>query len=312
MRDILNESSKNENINKNKVLLNRQNTNTNKEILNMNNKIRYIKNNIKSISGKNIFLSPKKEEIYNRTYLLQNNFFSTKKQNNSLINNNNISFPSLRTSLKNTNKSKYKINNLNINYFNIIQPYRLFYSPQSSQTNSKNKIINKNKFFLSNNLNNSNNKLISDRKLSNTTMLQKSKIKMELNSYKQKNSLFLIKDYSYNINKKNKKISGTSLQQYNRSYLGSSFSPNKSSGTPMANITFDKKNKKLIKKKIYNNDMKSINYNKFLKKLNNNKIVRNKTNTTKMQNSFIKIPSIINNVKRNINNGRNLMFKNLK
>ena len=51
----------------------------------------------------------------------------------------------------------YKIKNVNINYFNIIQPHELFFNQHSSRSNSKQKIINKNKFII---FNNSNNKII--------------------------------------------------------------------------------------------------------------------------------------------------------
>ena len=317
LRYLLNENSKNENINKNKILLNGKNTNKSKEVLNANNKIRYVKKTIKSKLGKNILLSPKNSKIRkktnirrinNKTYIQQNNSNNNnkKKRNGSLINNNNISFHNLKRSLKNTNNTGYKIKNLNINYFNIIQPNELFYNPQTSRSNSKNKIINKKKIYLYNNLSNSNN---SDIKISNTTNFQKNKIIMEISNFKQKNSLYLITDYNYNLNKKNKKISGTNLHQHKGSCSVSSFSPYNFGGVQMANLTKDKKGKKLVKRKIYINDMNSINYNELHKKFN---IVKSNTNTSKMQISFIKIPSKVNNIKRDFSSKKKLIFKKLK
>jgi hypothetical protein len=314
----------NENIkydcNKNMIILNRLSISKNKEDI---NKINYLQKNIKSISGKNILLSPKvikennkkmnmQRNNKNKEYFIQN-YLETKKQNNlnNLLKNTNTSFPNLRRSVKNDNNTGYKIKNLNINYFNIIQPNELFFNPKSSRSNSKRQKNNKSKFIIfnnnNNNLNNSSN-FIFESKINNALM-QKNKIKIE-NKNLLKNSLYLITDYNYNTKKNNntcQKIRTYNIHQHNVSYSSSSFSPNKFGGTSIIYMSKDKNGKKLIKRKMYNKDITSFNYNnnELKKKGSNNNIIKNNNfKNYNMQISFIKIPKKINNIKRDISTGR--------
>ena len=319
LRYIMNENIKYD-CNKNMIILNRLSISKNKEDI---NKINYLQKNIKSISGKNILLSPKvikennkkmnmQRNNKNKEYFIQN-YLETKKQNNlnNLLKNTNTSFPNLRRSVKNDNNTGYKIKNLNINYFNIIPPNELFFIPKSSRSNSKRQKNNKNKFIIFNNNNNLNNStnFIFESKI-NSTLTQKNKIKCE-NKNLLKKSLYLITDYNYNtkknINNICQKIKTCNFHQHNISYSSSSFSPNKFGGTSIIYMSKDKKGKKLIKRKMYNKDISSFNYkNNELKKRgsNNNIIKNNEFKNFNMQISFIKIPKKINNIKRDISTGR--------
>jgi hypothetical protein len=178
LKYILNENLKYD-YNKNMIILNRASISKNKE---NESKTTHIQKNTKSISRKNILLSPavtkennKKMNLQrnnkNKTYFIQNNF-DIKMQNNinNLIKNTNTSFPNLRRSVKNDNNTGYKIKNLNINYFNIIPPNELFFIPKSSRSNSKRQKNNKNKFIIFNNNNNINNSsnFIFESKINNT------------------------------------------------------------------------------------------------------------------------------------------------
>ena len=305
LKYILNENLKYD-CNKNMIILNRLSVSKNKENANLTS---HVQKNFKSISGKNILLSPavtkennKKMNVQknnkNKTYYIQNNL-DIKKQNNinNLLKNANTSFPNLRRSVKNDNNTGYKIKNLNINYFNIIQPNELFFNPKSSRSNSKRQKNNKSKFLIfnnnNNNLNNSSN-FIFESKINNALM-QKNKIKIE-NKNLLKNSLYLITDYNYNTKKNNntcQKIRTYNIHQHNVSYSSSSFSPNKFGGTSIIYMSKDKNGKKLIKRKMYNKDISSFNYknNELKKKGSNNNIIKNNNfKNYNMQISFIKIP----------------------
>ena len=330
LKYILNENIKYD-CNKNMIIFNRLSISKNKE---NTNKTTYIQKNIKSISGKNILLSPtimkeknKKMNIQrnnkNKAYFIQNNI-DTKKQNNinNLLKNNNTSFPNLRRSVKNDNNTGYKIKNLNINYFNIIQPNELFFNPKSSRSNSKRQKNNKNKFIIFNNnnnninLNNSSNYIFESK--INNTLMQKNKIKCE-NKNLLKNSLYLITDYNYNTKNNNnntcQKVKTCNIHQHNISYSSSSFSPNKFGGNSIIYMSKDKNGKKLIKRKMYNKDISSFNYNnnELNKKGSNNNIIKNnKFKNYNMQISFIKIPKKINNIKRDISTGRKVSNNKIK
>ena len=326
LRYILNENLKYD-CNKNMIILNRLSVSKNKE---NTTKTTHLQKNIKSISGKNILLSPtiskensKKINIQrnnnNKAYFIQNNF-DTKKQNNinNLLKNTNTSFPNLRRSVKIDNNTGYKIKNLNINYFNIIQPNELFFNPKSSRSNSKRQKNNKNKFIIFNNNNNLNNSsnFIFESKINNT-LIQKNKIKYEKKNL-LKNSLYLITDYNYNTKKNNytcQKIKPCSIHQHNISYSSSSFSPNKFGGTSIIYMSKDKNGKKLIKRKMYNKDISSFNHNniELNKKSSNNNIIKNYNfKNYNMQISFIKIPKKINNIKRDISTGRKVSNNKIK
>ena len=319
LRYILNENLKYD-CNKNMIILNRLSASKNKE--NTNKTTTHIQKNIKSISGKNILLSPtvtkennKKTNFQrnnkNKANYILNNIDGKKKNNlNNLLKNTNTSFPNLRRSVKNDHNTGYKIKNLNINYFNIIQPNELFFNPKSSRSNSKRQKNNKNNFIIFNNNNNLNNSsnFIFESKVNNT-LIQKNKIKYE-NKNLLKNSLYLITDYNYNTKKNNntcQKIKTCNIHQHNISCSNSSFSPNKFGGTSIIYMSKDKNGKKLIKRKMYNKDISSFNYNNYElnKKSSNNNIIKNNNfKNYNMQISFIKIPKKINNIKRDISTGR--------
>ena len=327
LRYILHENLKYD-CNKNMIILNRLSASKNKENVDLTN---HLQKNIKSISGKNILLSPsvtkennKKMNMQNynknKTYFIQNNL-DTKKQNNinNLLKNANTSFPNLRRSVKNDNNTGYKIKNLNINYFNIIQPNELFFNPNSSHSNSKRQKNNKSKFIIfnnnNNNLNNSSN-FIFESKINNVLM-QKNKIKCE-NKNLLKNSLYLITDYNYNTKKNNntcQKIRTYNIHQHNVSNSSSSFSPNKFGGASIIYMSKDKNGKKLIKREMNNKDINSFNYNnnELKKKSSNNNIIKNNNfKNYNMQISFIKIPKKINNIKRDISTGRKVSNNKIK
>ena len=310
LKCILNKKRKKEN-NNNVMLINRPNYTKIKD--------RNIRKNINSISGNNILISPKGKKIYtqkyfNNTYVVQN--YNDKKTRNEIpTKNSNISYPYIKRSLKNLNNTGYKIKNVNINYFNIIQPNELFINPHSSRSNSKPQIINKNKFIIlnnnnSNNLSSLNSNFISDLKLKNLLSKNKKKNKMEINISKNKNSLYLITDYNYsNIKMKkkcNKKISDFNVNKHDGSCSCSSFGNTKFEGNTTINLYKDKNVKQLIKQKMYNKDLKVMNFNG----INfNNYIFRNINLNT--QASFIKLPKKKNNIKRDISTGRKYISKKL-
>lgn len=319
LKCILNNNIKNE-FNKNLLLINRPNNTKIKENFNLY-KMGNIKKNIKSISGKNILLSPKdiknkkiySQRNYNNTYMLQNNN-DKKNQNEYSTKNSNISYPNLHRSIKFANHTGYKIKNLNINYFNIIQPHELFFNQHSSRSNSKPQMITKNKFIIVNNNNsNTNTNYNSDLKIRNILSQKKNKNKIEKKTSKTKNSLYLITDYNYNVKSKynNKKFSEYNIHQHNGSYTGSSFGTNKFEGSSSLYLNKDKKSKKLIKQKIcYNNDLNSINLIELNNKKNLNNLIKNSNCNTQI--SFIKISKKLNYIKRDVSTGRKYISKKIK
>ena len=296
--------------NENVLLSNKSNNIKKKDNFNMY-KIGYLKKNIKSTSRKNILASPKDKRNkkifthrnYNNTFALPKNDVDKKIQNDWGGSKNNNYLKKNRMQGINTG---YKIKNLNINYFNIIQPNELFFNQHSSRSNSKKQIINKSKLIIFNNN--------SNLKFKNLLSQSNNKNKMDLTTTKVKNSLYFITDYNSNNINTNKKAKYNKKQHNshhnNGSCTGSSFSHSKFEGISTINFYKDKKGKQLIKQKMHGKDLNSINFFETKHKNSNNNIFKN--NNRGAQISFIKISKKINNTKRDISNGRKYLSKIVK
>ena len=139
---------------------------------------------------------------------------------------------------------------------------------------------------------------------------------MDVTATKAKHSLYLIIDYNSNNanNTTNEKKIKYYKKQYNSNHnngscTGSSFARSKFEGISTINFFRDKKGKQLIKK-MQRKDMNSINFIQTKHKNSNNNIFKN--NNCNTQISFIKISKKVNNMRRDISNGRKYLSKIVK
>ena len=239
----------------------------------------------------------KREQSYNNTNIQRR---SKKSNTNSSYNSNYINgnykvqqeISSTSSILKNnTINTGFKIKNVNINYFNIMQPNELFFNQQkTNRSKSKSNISN-----------------ISNKKPKKNYNLKTNKY-LDINKSKNDNSLFLMTDLlDIKKNKDNKRKDKKRIisklpetHKYNDSCLSEDVKRPKM-------ITNEQKKIRITKQSIRLNDAYVI--NSFDKNKNyapkNNNFIHNFYNSNNKQMSFIKIPNKTSNnssKQKNVNN----------
>ena len=284
---------------------------------NINRQINYSPSNYNNIlitskneiNRNNTKLYPK-EHSYNNTNIkngINNNNYINNSYNSNNVSGNNKQQQNIIPSTMSKNRTintGFKIKNLNINYFNIMQPNELFFNHQRNRTKSRpstSNISNKNNYQA--NCPNSN---IISKKYNNKNNLKTNKYLKNMN--KNENSLFLmtdlidVKKIKDNMRKQKNgilaKFRFKDFNRHNESCLSNDIKrPNMNINEPNK-IRISKQSIRLINR----DSLNSLDNNKngIIKK----NFIENFSNSNNKQIAFIKIHNLTskNNSKKNSNN----------